>query len=775
MSVLAPLFLAGAAAIGLPILAHLIRRRPRGQTTFSSLMFLRPSPPRLTRRSRLDQWPLLLVRSLVILLLAIAFARPFWRSAAEADPGVVGQRVVLLIDTSGSLRRSGLWTESLRTAETVLDGLDPADRLAVVAFDRAPRVVAGFDETDRLSATQRRDTVLERIRSMRPSWDATDLGRALTFAAEITAGYEPPDAVEPDANTAGKPDPDEDRRADAADPGHLVLISDLQSGSQVESLQSFAWPDGLRLDVRRVDPARPTNATARILRPASGQAAAEVTADASNADDSNPTDASNAGGPANPVDPTNTRDRAERTRIRVANSDNADTAQFRLSWGSGEASVREASTVPVQVPPGETRVVRMPAAESIDASLILRGDADDFDNVRYFVQNEPRSATVPYIGPEPDDDDSQSEASAESADDAAPPRDPGLFYYLSRLPLGDRQRVIEVKRFEPAEIDPGWDPDEVPLVVVAGSLASDHADRLTDYLDSGGHVLAVITSAMADAGGTTTLRRISGDDAVRITESQVNDYAMLSRIDFRNRAFSALADPQFNDFTQIRFWAHRDVTPGDDAWDTPATFDDGAAAILERPVGDGSLAVITSGWHPDDSQFALSTKFLPWMTGLLKTERTSTESSYVVGDTIGDPPIDGARLSDPDEEVLAESVGSDGDLATSRGRFERPGIHVWIAADERYPVAVNLDESESRTEPMSEQVLEQYGVTLGEAVSAGERQEQARQLRDLELERRQKLWQWLLAAALALVGLEAWLGGWLAGRSSARPETAINA
>lgn len=763
MSVLAPLFLAGAAAIGLPILAHLIRRRPRGQTTFSSLMFLRPSPPRLTRRSRLDQWPLLLVRSLVILLLAIAFARPFWRSAADAEPGVAGQRVVLLIDTSASLRRGGLWSGSLRAAEAVLDGLDPADRLAVVAFDRAPRVVAGFDETDRLSPARRRDTVLERIRSMRPTWDATDLGRALTFAAEMTAGYEPPDAVEADANAGVEADPDENRRADAADPGHLVLISDLQSGSQVESLQSFAWPDGLRLDVRRVDPASPTNATARILRPADGQAEADPIADAS-------TDVG-----SNPTGPANARDRAERIRVRVANSDNAEMAQFRLSWGSGEGSVREASTVPVQVPPGETRVVRMSPPESTDASLILRGDADDFDNVRYFVQNEPRSATVPYIGPEPDGDDSPSEGSAESPDDGARTRDPGPFYYLSRLPLGDRQRMIEVKRFKPAEIDPGWDPDEIPLVVVAGALASEDADRLADYLESGGHVLAVITAAMADAEGTATLRRISGDDSVRITESEFDDYAMLSKIDFRNRGFSALADPQFNDFTQIRFWAHRDVTPGGEVWDTPATFDDGAAAILERSVGEGKLVVITSGWHPEDSQFALSTKFLPWMTGLLKSEHTSAESSYVVGDTVGDPPIDGARLTDPAGEELAETVGSDGERATAKGRFERPGIHAWIAGDERRPVAVNLDESESRTDPMSEQTLEQYGVSLGEAMPASERQKQARQLRDLELERRQKLWQWLLAAALALVGFEAWLGGWLAGRPSARPETAINA
>ena len=49
MGVLAPLYLAGLAALSLPLILHLVRRTPRGRQEFSSLMFLLPSPPRLTR------------------------------------------------------------------------------------------------------------------------------------------------------------------------------------------------------------------------------------------------------------------------------------------------------------------------------------------------------------------------------------------------------------------------------------------------------------------------------------------------------------------------------------------------------------------------------------------------------------------------------------------------------------------------------------------------------------------------------------------------------
>jgi hypothetical protein len=79
MNFLAPLFLVGGLAVALPIIFHLIRRTPTVQRPFSSLMFLSPSPPQLSRRSRLDKILLLLLRCGIIALIAAAFARPFLR------------------------------------------------------------------------------------------------------------------------------------------------------------------------------------------------------------------------------------------------------------------------------------------------------------------------------------------------------------------------------------------------------------------------------------------------------------------------------------------------------------------------------------------------------------------------------------------------------------------------------------------------------------------------------------------------------------------------
>ena len=60
MNFLTPLFLVGGLAVALPVVFHLIRRTTRERTRFSSLMFLRSSPPRLTRKSLTDAFGLVI-------------------------------------------------------------------------------------------------------------------------------------------------------------------------------------------------------------------------------------------------------------------------------------------------------------------------------------------------------------------------------------------------------------------------------------------------------------------------------------------------------------------------------------------------------------------------------------------------------------------------------------------------------------------------------------------------------------------------------------------
>ena len=73
MSFLAPLFLVGALAVAAPIIFHLIRRTSREKVTFSSLMFLQSTPPRVTRSSKVENIFLLLLRCATSLLVKLPY------------------------------------------------------------------------------------------------------------------------------------------------------------------------------------------------------------------------------------------------------------------------------------------------------------------------------------------------------------------------------------------------------------------------------------------------------------------------------------------------------------------------------------------------------------------------------------------------------------------------------------------------------------------------------------------------------------------------------
>src|SRR6185369_17585499 len=109
MSFLTPLFLLGAAALAAPILLHLVRRTRARRVQFPALVFVRQVPQRTIRRRTIHNLLLLIIRCLAILLIVIAFARPFFsgRSAAKTTTGAGA--TVILVDDSLSMKRDQLF------------------------------------------------------------------------------------------------------------------------------------------------------------------------------------------------------------------------------------------------------------------------------------------------------------------------------------------------------------------------------------------------------------------------------------------------------------------------------------------------------------------------------------------------------------------------------------------------------------------------------------------------------------------------------------------
>jgi hypothetical protein len=132
MGFLAPWFLAGLAALAVPIYVHLLRRQTTTPRPFSSLMFFERRTQSSIKHRRLRYLLLLSLRTLLLVLLALAFANPFInRTAANMS----GEKLLLLvIDNSYSMRAGSRLADARREALSVLSSRRPAERAQIMAF-----------------------------------------------------------------------------------------------------------------------------------------------------------------------------------------------------------------------------------------------------------------------------------------------------------------------------------------------------------------------------------------------------------------------------------------------------------------------------------------------------------------------------------------------------------------------------------------------------------------------------------------------------------------
>ncbi len=137
MTFLNPLVLLGLAAAGIPFLLHLLNLRKLRTIDFSSLQFLKELQRTRIRRLRIRQWILLILRTLLIVALVLAFARPALRgSLAGIGGGHVATTMILMVDDSPSMgirSSSGeLFAEARKTAARIAGTAQHGDQLYVL-------------------------------------------------------------------------------------------------------------------------------------------------------------------------------------------------------------------------------------------------------------------------------------------------------------------------------------------------------------------------------------------------------------------------------------------------------------------------------------------------------------------------------------------------------------------------------------------------------------------------------------------------------------------
>jgi hypothetical protein len=132
MGFLAPWFLAGVAAVGLPIWIHLLKRHKTDPRLFPSLMFFEQREMSSVKHRRLEHLLLLALRVAMLILLALLFANPFLKRTPLAADGK--KILVIAVDRSFSMRAADHLSQAKNASLSLIAGMKPGDQAQVLAL-----------------------------------------------------------------------------------------------------------------------------------------------------------------------------------------------------------------------------------------------------------------------------------------------------------------------------------------------------------------------------------------------------------------------------------------------------------------------------------------------------------------------------------------------------------------------------------------------------------------------------------------------------------------
>ncbi|MFL5403805.1 MAG: BatA domain-containing protein [Gemmatimonadales bacterium] len=179
-----PWVLAGLTAAAIPILLHLLARREPPTVVFPAVRYLVTTTREHQRRLKLQNWLLLVLRTLLIAMVVMAAAGP--TVPLRGVPGHAPSALVLIVDNSPSSGAVVGGTPQLGpivdAARRVLDRATPEDALWLITADGIPR-------------RGDRQTLREALGGLRVSSRRLDLGGAITLAGEVLASEPRPGEI----------------------------------------------------------------------------------------------------------------------------------------------------------------------------------------------------------------------------------------------------------------------------------------------------------------------------------------------------------------------------------------------------------------------------------------------------------------------------------------------------------------------------------------------------------------------------------------------------
>ena len=173
------IFLSALAGLAIPVVLHLLLKRKSPRLRFSTVRFFARQDEQATSKRKLRNLFLLSLRLLLFALLVLAFARPYLPFGLGPS-GQPARQLILVIDTSASLQARDTagprWPRVQKVAQTLLAGLHPDDRAALVTCGEKAEVVSSFAPASMVGA---------KLALLQPTGGSADLAEGLRGAIRL--------------------------------------------------------------------------------------------------------------------------------------------------------------------------------------------------------------------------------------------------------------------------------------------------------------------------------------------------------------------------------------------------------------------------------------------------------------------------------------------------------------------------------------------------------------------------------------------------------------
>jgi hypothetical protein len=214
MGFLAPWFLAGLVTLGVPIFVHLLRKHVSTPRPVSSLMFFERGTQSSTKHRRLRYLLLFALRSLIVLLIVLAFANPFLRRRADANQSLL----LIVLDNSFSMRSGTHFADAKAQALQLLASKPGSQRAQVIALDGQSQILS-----EPTQDTNQLKTAIDSIQVGDGHASFADLARSIRTLTESNS-----------------------------EPMDLHLFSDVQRSAMPESFSEAILPPAVKLTLHPV-------------------------------------------------------------------------------------------------------------------------------------------------------------------------------------------------------------------------------------------------------------------------------------------------------------------------------------------------------------------------------------------------------------------------------------------------------------------------------------------------------------------------------------------